>query len=277
MYLTGEQLDLSRVTTLWTRLESTWQEVLRLQDSPPTLELTYRNLDKNQTSGHRAYIGAERYMHCAMDNHRAMVALLTKHGASPWAPWNLLRPTFEASFYALWILEPSDSLTRRQRGLRLEIRDNIERANYWGELGKVKKYGAQVREALAAREAKVGKTYRTEAQALKLEWKHARASVNVVDEIYKLQAVKLADTNETAALAAATWRSLSGIQHGYGYALLGGSTVSAEVPVPGGQLVTSVISDEAFQTAAEMTGWMLYSAFTAYIERCTRVPTEIVR
>lgn len=270
MFRTGEELDLGRLTRTWDALMERWKVVLQVQDDRRPTILSARAFDESQTSGNRAYNAATRYLHCAVDNHRALVALLLQHGATPWAPWNLLRPCFEASFYAVWVLEPPHGLDRRKRGLRLEVRDNIERTRYWHEVGKVSGYGAEIRQAVANREATVGKLYRDEAHTLGATWKQISESVNVLDEIYKLQALKLDRTNESAVLAAATWRSLSGIQHGYGYAILQSSDIKAKVPVPGGQMVTTVISDEEFQTAALVTAWLMLSAMDLYIRRCTR-------
>lgn len=97
-------------------------------------------IDERQTAGRRVYMGAQRCLSSAWDNHDALLALLRHHGATQFAPWNLLRPTFEASFYALWLLDPDDSLERRRRGLRFEWLDELEHRTYYSDLAAIERF-----------------------------------------------------------------------------------------------------------------------------------------
>lgn len=96
--------------------------------------LCARMIDERQVAGHRVYMTAERYLGVAWDNHSALITLIqSPHGLSPSAPWNLLRPTFEAAFHAAWVLDPEESLERRRRALRVEWLDELDHRRYYAE------------------------------------------------------------------------------------------------------------------------------------------------
>ncbi|WP_121258589.1 hypothetical protein [Nocardioides ferulae] len=130
MVLTGDVMNLGELERHWADLDRAYRRYRRLPESSRMVRLTARRFDEAQPAGHRAYFAAERYLGVAMDNHWALLALLKHHGVTPSAPWSLLRPSFECSFLAGWVLDPSEGRQRRIRGLRLEILDERERLSH---------------------------------------------------------------------------------------------------------------------------------------------------
>lgn len=125
-----QPMSLGNLPVVWAAVEQLQQEFDRVASTRTGPVLTARLMDEAQTAGPRTYITAHRYLQIAWDNHLALIALLQHHGATHWAPWNLMRPVFEASFYVLWMLEPDDGRIRRQRGLRAELLDAREQKRW---------------------------------------------------------------------------------------------------------------------------------------------------
>lgn len=128
-------LNLGDLQRRWSECQRQRAYAVSAAQSAGAQVLCARNVDEPQVGGHRVYAAAERYLTIADENHDALVSLLEHHGASPTAPWNLLRPTFEASFYARWLLRPEESITRRRRGIQLEWLDD-EAARRFGNLAR---------------------------------------------------------------------------------------------------------------------------------------------
>lgn len=109
-------MDLGNLHIYWQAIDQEFKAL----DALPSLEgrrlLSARAFDQAQVAGPRTYMEVTRYLGVARDNHLALLALLKHHGATLWAPWSLLRPTFETSFYAAWLLDPDDGRERRTRG-----------------------------------------------------------------------------------------------------------------------------------------------------------------
>jgi hypothetical protein len=227
--------------------------------------LSARAFDESQIAGPRTYMAASRYLSVARDNHEALLALLEHHGATLWAPWSLLRPTFETSFLAAWILDPSNGNERRARGLRCEILDFYEQRKHRAAF----KAFPEVRELLeeSERQAQQGSlaTYRTEAEQLKRNFDKMRPKINVTEELLKLSFVK--EQAEFGPMLEATWRLLSGFEHGLGWALLSGSDKKVEVDIPGGAKLSLVISDDAFVNTAKSTYFLLITACRLFRRR----------
>jgi hypothetical protein len=97
---TGVLMDLGNLPDYWALLAGEFQTVENLPSLAEARLLSARAFDESQPAGHRAYMEAKRYLSVAEDNHEALLALLEQRGATLWAPWSLLRPIFEASFYA---------------------------------------------------------------------------------------------------------------------------------------------------------------------------------
>ena len=187
------------------------------------------------------------------------------HGATLWAPWSLLRPTFETSFLAAWILDPEDGRERRARGLRCEILDYYEQRKHRDAF----KVFPEVRKLLETsdQDAERGSlnTYRAEAAALGRTFDKLHQKINVTDELPKLSFVK--GQHQFAPLLEGTWRLLSGFEHGFGWALLGGTDRKVEAHIPGGATLELVINDEAFVNAAKSTYFLLLSACRLFARR----------
>lgn len=231
-----------------------------------------RMIDEGQIAGRRAYMGAQRCLSVAWDNHDALRSLLQHHGATQFAPWNLLRPTFEASFYAIWLLDPEESLERRRRGLMFEWLDELEHRTYYSDLAAVERFvDPQDSEEFAAdrlRHEEVredhDRIYRIEAADLGLAWPLPRR-INVLSELGKLRHCNLAEG--TDLILQSTWRTLSGMQHGRGSTMLRGSDRANEIPIDGGMHVLLSINDEAFVGAATVTNALHQQAVLRFRER----------
>ena len=66
--------------------------------------------------------------------------------------------------------------------------------------------------------------------------------------------------HQLAPLLEATWRLLSGFEHGFGWALLSGTDREVEAYIPRGANLHLVIKDDAFVNAAKLTYFLLLSA-----------------
>ncbi|MGC5378087.1 hypothetical protein ACPXB1_06365 [Micromonospora sp. DT68] len=256
---TGEKMDLGNLDMYWQLIEQEFEAIEQLPSLESERLLSARAFDQSQVAGHRPYMAATRYLGVARDNHVALLALLKHHGATLWAPWSLLRPTFETSFFASWLLDPEDGRERRTRGLRCEVYDYYERRKHraaFVAFPEAKKLIEQSDREDAERGSL--KTYREEAAALGQRWDRVHQKINVTDELPKLTFVK--GQRQTAPLFEATWRLLSGFEHGLGWALLSGSTRKVEAQIPGGANVQFVINDQEFVNAAKATYFLLLSA-----------------
>jgi hypothetical protein len=203
-------------------------------------------------------MAATRYLSVARDNHEALLALLRHGGATLWAPWSLLRPTFETSFLAAWILDPEDGRVRRTRGLRTEVLDFYEQRKY----REAFKTFPEVRDLIedSERRAVAGSltTYQAEADALGQPFNRIHQKIAVANELAALSFVR--GQPMFAPFLEGTWRQLSGFEHGLGWALLVGSDRTVGAAIPGGARVHLVIRDEAFVNAAKSTYFLLLSA-----------------
>ncbi len=215
------------------------------------------------------YIGASAHLGNAMEHLHTLQTLLEHHGVTPRAPWTLMRAVFESAFWTAWLLEPEDGRTRRQRALRLEVLDLKERGKYYAAFRLPRKDRERVAERECARKA----IYQKEAADIGLSWSVAGQRPSVVDELSRLSAVK--SLGRTGGSVVGVWRSLSGIQHGYPYAVLATSDMTATVPIPGGSARTVTINDDAFQIVGMWTNYLLEAAFGLMIRRSTQPPAPL--
>ncbi|KXK63333.1 hypothetical protein AWW66_03200 [Micromonospora rosaria] len=252
-------MDLGDLPKYWQLIDEAFRSVEALPSLDGHNLLTARRFDEAQVAGPRTYMGAQRYLGVARDNHEALLALLQHRGATAWAPWSLLRPIFETAFLAAWILDPEDGLERRVRGLRCEVNDYIQRGRHRAVF-KVFPEAARAIEEAEQRDATHGalKIYRDEAAALGRDFERISQPVNVVDEVRKLTFAKTQP--EFPPLLEATWRQLSGFEHGFAWALMSGSERRIEAEIPGGAQVLFTLSDEQFVTTAKVTGSLLITA-----------------
>ena len=260
-------MDLGNLQEYWRVIAQEFKRLEGLPSLAANRVLSARSFDESQVAGPRTYIEATRYLNVARDNHEALIALLEHHGATLWAPWSLLRPTFEASFRAAWILDPEEGRERRARGLRYEILDTYEQRKHRAAFRASR--DPEVRKLIETSEAHTEtgslKTYREEAAALGREFGKLRQQVTVTDELPKLSFVRHQD--ELALFLVAIWRQLSGFEHGFGWALLSGTDRQVMAHVPGGADMMLVINDESFVNAAKSTYFLLISACRIFTRR----------
>jgi hypothetical protein len=265
MVWTGATMDLGNLHEYWRMVA---QEFKALEALPSLHEgriLSARAFDESQVAGPRAYMGAERYLNVARDNHEALLALLEHHGATLWAPWSLLRPTFETSFLAAWILDPEDGRERRARGLRCEILDYNEQRNHRAAFKVLPEVRKLIEENERESEHGSLKTYKQEAAKLGWSFDKLRRKINTTDELRKLSFAR--EQREFTAFLEATWRLLSGFEHGLGWALLSGADRTIQAHIPGGVNLELVINDEQFVNAAKTTYFLLLSACRVFKRR----------
>jgi len=263
------QVDLSRLSERWQLLEALYDAARAVIDNRSPDGLCARMIDERQVAGHRVYMTAERYLGVAWDNHAALVALIqSPHGLTPSAPWNLLRPTFEAAFHAVWVLDPEESLERRRRALRVEWLDELDHRRYYDEVMQMRSAAGdadwqEARRHLAQRKDTNEASYRSDAEALHLPW--PPANINIRDELGRLS--HCAGLPDSDVLLRSAWRALSGHQHGRASAMLRGSDKSDGHEVPGGAYAVLSINDDAFLTAADVTLNMHMEAVALLLKR----------
>ena len=252
-------MDLGNLPDHWALLAREFQTLENLPSLAAARLLSARAFDESQAAGHRAYMAATRYLSVARDNHEALLALLEHRGATLWAPWSLLRPVFEASFFASWILDPDTGIDRRRRGLRCEVLDCYQQRAHRRAFNKLPQARQLIEAAERQQEQGSLAVYRAEAAALGADFDRVmRQSVNIVDELPKLSFVK--GQADFAAFLEGTWRLLSGLEHGLGWAMLRGADRGAETEIPGGKGMVLSIKDKEFVLAAKVTYAMLVNA-----------------
>lgn len=264
--MSGEQADLSPLEPWWSRIAEKYDRYLDDQEDGQIFSA--RRFDRAQPAGTRAYINAGRYLQVAHENHMALQAMLEHHGLSPWATYNLVRPSFEAAFFALWILDPDSGTDRRARGLRVEWQDQRELLAYMVEYQSLPDVGREVADRCAERRAKLTPIYQREASALGVSWDVIKQKINVVEELGALSTVR--DDVALSACLKGTWRSLSGAQHGYAYPSMVGGEIVHRVAIPGGQEATVTVNDETFVLACTMTAFLFESALNRWAQLGSR-------
>lgn len=269
MFPTGETMDLGNLPQYWQEVDQAFGRLEALPSLRGQHLLSARAFDEAKPAGPRTYIEVERFLGVAWDNHYALLALLEKHGATVWAPWSLLRPIFETSFLAAWILDPDDSQDRRSRGLRCEVRDALEQRRHLASFASVPEMQDLIKKQEEHDNAGAMRTYQEEAEALGLDWERLKKqTVNIVDEIPKLSVVKDGDL---APFVIATWRSLSGYEHGLTWASMRGSDTERVGEVPGGVSMQLTINDGEFVNAGKATYLLLLTACRLLERRHTSI------
>jgi len=200
------------------------------------------------------------------------LSLFNAHGVTPWSSWSLLRPIFESSFFATWILDPQDGRTRRIRGLTCELQDQRQRQLHTECLLGYPEVKKALEEGKRKSEAEAGSmwTYRKEARELQVSWEtvNNKRGVNVFDQLPRLT---FATGNQDFQMfLQATWRTLSGFEHGLGWALLRNSDRAVEAPLPGGALMRMTVNDDAWVNIAKMAYALLLEGLRLYERRATR-------
>ncbi|MFY1692961.1 hypothetical protein [Plantactinospora sp. WMMB782] len=255
---TGVLMDLGNLPEYWGMLASEFQTLESLPALAEARLLSDRAFDESQVAGPRTYMAVERYLGVARDNHEALLALLEHRGATVWAPWSLLRPIFEASFFATWIIDPSSGRERRLRGLRSEVQDFYQRRKHRAVFKRLPQTRRHVEDAERKEEQGQLAVYRSEAAALGESFDRVHQRINVAEELLKLNFVRGKD--DFAVFLEGTWRLLSGFEHGLAWALLRGADRGAETEIPGGKGVVLSINDNEFVNAAKVTYALLATA-----------------
>lgn len=251
-------MDLGNLPDYFAMLAREFQTLENLPSLDKARLLSARAFDESQVAGPRAYMAVQRYLGVARDNHEALLVVLEHHGATLWAPWSLLRPIFEASFFATWILDPHSGRDRRLRGLRSEVLDCYQQRAHLAAFKKIPEVRELVEDAERQQAQGSLAVYRDEAAALGVSFDRVHQKVNITDELPKLNFVR--GQGEFAAFLEGTWRLLSGFEHGLGWAMLRGADRGAETEIPGGKGIFLSINDEEFVNAAKVTYALLATA-----------------
>lgn len=256
-------VDLGDLTHHWEVTDLLFREYDKLPANAFGPELIDRFIDEQQTAGHRVYIGAASHLDNAREHLDLLRHLLTQVGPTPRVPWTLMRSVFESSFWANWLLEPQTSFERRWRALRLEVSGHKERRNFYADYYKA--YPEEA-ERTAAHNLTHEKVYRSEIEAMGKTWGDANQKINVHRELAELRVVKdLPLTLESQAVA--SWRALSGMQHGHAYALMHLSDVVDGPVILGGRTGTVTIGDAPLQIVGTISHILLVSGLATFIKR----------
>jgi hypothetical protein len=251
-------LNLGDLPEYWALLDHEFRTLDNLPSLAEARLLSARAFDESRTAGHRTYIEAKRYLSVANDNHEALLSLLKHRGATLWAPWSLLRPIFEASFFASWILDPDSGRDRRLRGLRCEVLDCFQQRAHRAAFKKLPEMRQLIEDAERQLDQGSLAVYRAEAAALGEPFDRVHQKINIVVELPKLSFAKA--QGDLVAFLEGTWRLLSGFEHGLGWAMLRGADRGAGTEIPGGMGMFLSIKDEEFVLAAKTTYALLVNA-----------------
>lgn len=266
-------VDLSRAANAWDtseQLAERLDQADKFHQSNNGGASTPRLVDARQAAGQRPYICAMQAIGVALDHQRALRSLV-EIGISVHAPWTLLRPVYEAPVWALWMLEPVDSSTRRLRGLRREVLDHEESRKFENAFEVPPEYRKQRRALYEASAA----SYEQDCDALGVTWEQVkRQPLNMIDEIKKLDAIKR-QFDGNVGLAEGLWRALSGHVHGYSYAVQLSSVVERASDVPGGSSRTVTLNEGMFTNIALIATGLLNAAMLLYYERSTQAIASV--
>lgn len=269
---TASNLDMGHVPHLWQTLEWLDTHVEEAeQQYRCTNILTDRRLDEATRTGQRLYIQCSGLLAVARD-HQEAVEQSMQFGVRPFALWSLLRPSFEAAFWVLWMLEPEDRRERLRRGLRVAWREQKEHEKFYRL--SVEIAGAKGEDFVLKREAQsraICKKYEEEAHAVHMSTKDMGKPVIVTEELGKLQSTRDPDNPTAHLLFKREWKELSGLEHGDATQLAGVSDAEYHVKIPGGSTATISVSDNAFQQVCGLTAAIQMLALRLYLERTTEL------
>ena len=179
-----EALDLGNLPQINQVLDQRMHQLQRAEEHHHgrTAQFSDRLFDEAKPAGNRTYILANQLIEVAVENYHAVFALIQK-GATPWAPYNLIRPAFEAAFYALWILEPQDSVQRLLRGLRVAVEDNRQSENWIRELIKIPNLTEDQRQSMQSPISRSSTSFRRDAEGIGVKWAQASQRITLIDEL----------------------------------------------------------------------------------------------
>lgn len=254
---------------IWDALEQ-WEAKMEEADRwyATSVDLTDRRFDSASRAGQRLYITASALIHVAGEHQYVLAKTMTGPdalGVYPHATPNLIRPAFEAALTAFWLLDGKDSQTRALRGLRQSWEDHRQSDAWADDLLHSPLATKEEREEVMGKKAKIAKRYHEDADDLGVKWEKVRQKVNLWDEVKNLSTVQ-GDPLLRQAIRA-TWRQLSGVQHGLQYASLRSGQRIGEVPIPGGAQAMMVTDDDWLMTACRASATVQAWAMSSYINR----------
>lgn len=258
------ELNLGEIPRLWRKLDYLMTKAGEVTESQQP-GLTRFSIDSTRPGGHRLYAAVVRALSAAHDCDRGLRALLQHHGATQTAMWALLRTQFEASFWALWLLDPEGTRERVLRGIHHEWLDDRASMRFYREFADdvtflfTTRDRAQVRAQVARDHAT---TYRAEAEANGADWDKP-PPINVTKELTLLGH---AQEPGWGSMLRGVWRSLAGLQHGSAGALLRVSDQTELGSMPGGLRMQLSPNDEALLGLATTTLNLNMVALTRYFE-----------
>jgi hypothetical protein len=258
-------VDLGDLSRQWGMLDDVYRQYDALPPNATGPDLFDRYMDEQQTAGHRVYIAAAAHIDNAREHNDVLRLILTQIGPTPRVPWSMMRSVFESGFWSNWLLESHDGVTRRQRGLRLEILGHLERRRFYTDY--LRAHQPELRKQLA-QIAEHEKKYRAEAESIGLDWDAAVKKIDIVQELDKLKVVSELEP-DLRGQAVATWRSLSGAQHGHTYALIHFSDLVEKGEVIGGKTGMVTISDSALQIAGTVSYILHMRGLALFVTRST--------
>lgn len=264
-------LSLGNLPMVWHALDLLEDEVERANNyATVEMDFTDRKFDEATLTGQRMYIQAFSLIRAARDNQKALEEMLPR-GARPHAPWNLVRPSFEASFYAVWMLEPQDQRTRFQRALRIawdEQRQHRNRLKLMVEIAGAERHPDV--QKTEAKDRSIKKRYEEEAHRVGLSAADLGKNPVLTEEIPKLRS--LTDlTGVDPKYHTLKWRELSGIQHGDLGAILALSDKQYRLKIPGGSTAVLSLNDDSFVATCYSAAAMQLAAMRLYVSRSTSV------
>jgi len=117
--------------------------------------------------------------------------------------------------------------------------------------------------------------YQRDALALGVGWSKVKNKIVTADELLKLTFVRVDPSKVLGPLMLLNWRQLSGYQHGHISAILGGSTKTTEVDIPGGAQAQLTIDDSSFEGALQGAALIQVWAIETFIRRCRQPSTAV--
>lgn len=265
---TGEPLQLGNLPMVWHALTQLDEQVEQADGFSMTqMDFTDRHFDEAGRTGRRMWIHTHSYLGAARDNQLALEDMLRGGFVRTHAPWNFVRPAFEAAFYVVWLLAPDDGRERMRRGLRLawaEHKAHTTRFKLMVKMAHAEGHGEVLK--AEAKDRDVRRRYVEEAQVVGMSEKKLGEAVNITKELPKLTDVFDREPYE-AEFHLLKWRELSGIQHADMGAMLRGSDTEYKLTIPGGSTATVTINDDAFTSACYSAAGMQVTAMNLYIQR----------
>src|SRR5665213_1135455 len=212
--------------------------------------------DEHEPSGSRLYEMARTSILVGSGSLLA-TRTLADGNIGAWAALALTRTTFEAAFWAQWLLEPARRRDRLERGLRLQWDDRRERKLFAeGHL-----QARELTELRREHEASCAAIKR-DATATGADLNLVTSKISVVDELRRLECA-----HDFRDLWVGIWRGLSGVQHGRIHAVEYFTDSDRVIGDDGIARVEITLNEERFSPNAMAAASLLRYAFDTYLRR----------